>query len=290
MEHWIRLASSNAALYVALFAFTFGVMIWLAWARFFGHSDALKRASYLAMAFAGLVFFGARYAHVVANGLDGMACAAGRYSSHVICFTRDESPIRFWVVATALLLFHGVLLLASAACVLFLLSLVERRVTAPEGAGHPATRPDVERTASRRLSRLSAFKVLTGMIVVLPLAWLAAVFHQADGVRDQVAEALTSAAGKKIAVEDYFRNNGVLPEDNEALRLPMPANLRDRHVSATEIFRGSIILTFDDWSVDERLRGRVVTLVAVRLDHAVAWHCASPDIDDRYLPRDCRIY
>jgi hypothetical protein len=288
MEHWVRLASSNAALYVAVFVFTFGLTIWLAWARFFLHSDLLKRVSYFVMALAGLIYFGAGYTHVIAKGLDGVVCMAGRYSLHATCFNRDESPVRFWAVTTALLFFSGVLLLAAVMCVTLVFSPVEGRSTAYDLAGSQAIRPGSDKTALGKLSRLCAFKVLTGMSVVLPLAWLAAAFHQVDGVRSQVAEALTSAAGRKAAVEEYFQKKGILPADNEALGLPMATDLRDRHISATEIIQGNIFLTFDDRSVDEHLRGRVVMLVAGRLDHAVVWHCANFNVDDRYLPRDCR--
>jgi hypothetical protein len=290
MEHWIRLMDSDTALSVAIFVFTFGVIIWLAWARFCPDRHALQRTSHFLMALAALVLFGAKYAHVVANGLDGVVCAAGRFSTHATCFTRDDSPVGFWTVAAALLFLSGALLLASVACVIPTLSPAKRRVTADGGTGYPRTRPGVERAASVKAGRWSAIKLLSAATVVLPLAWMAAVFHQAEGVRGQVAEVLASATGRQVAVEEYLRNHGVLPEDSEALGLPLSAELRGRHVRETGIFRGSIILTLDGTLVDEHLRGRVVVLVAVSHHRAIAWHCASPDIDDRYLPRECRRY
>jgi len=60
-------------------------------------------------------------------------------------------------------------------------------------------------------------------------------------------------------------------------------------VSEVKIFKGSIMLKFDE-SVGAPLRGRLVMLIAVRRSSAVSWHCASPDIDDRFLPVACRKY
>jgi hypothetical protein len=289
MEHWTHLANSKVAFCAAVLVFALGVIVWLAWARFFPESGALKKLSHFVMALAGLIFFAGGYAYVVARGLDGVACVVGRHSRHVVCFTRDESPVAFWVLISVLTGLSGVLLLVAAACMMLALSPAERRGTARGNAWRSIGRVGDERPASRGAVRWPVFQALGGAAVMLPLAWIAVSFHRADGARKQVAEALSSVAGEKAAVETYLRDNGVLPEDNGALGLPPPAHLAGLHASEIEVAKGSIILKFDGASVDEHLRGRHVMSIAVRRDKAVAWHCASPDIDDKYLPRPCRI-
>ncbi len=96
MEHWVRLAYSNTFFYAAVFVFAFGVILWIAWSRFFSESDVFKKISQSVMGFAVLMLFAGGYASVVAKGLDGVVCAAARHSFHVTCHTRDESPLWFW--------------------------------------------------------------------------------------------------------------------------------------------------------------------------------------------------
>lgn len=291
MEHWTHLENTGGTVYAAIFIFTTGVIIWLAWARFFPESSALKKVSHFAMAFAAFIYFAGGYAQVVAKGLDGVTCAAGRHSSRAVCFTRDESPVEFWVLVSALTATYAALVLASVACMVLVVSPAQGGgvIVAKKGRCSTIEGGD-EAPGPRRSGRLTVFKVLGGVAVILPLAWVANSFRQADGARKQVAEALASVDQTKAAVEEYLQDNGALPEDNGALGLPPPADFHGAHVSEIEIFEGHIILTFDDSSVDEHLRSRVVTLVAVRRGKGVTWHCASPDIGDKYLPRSCRIF
>jgi type IV pilus assembly protein PilA len=290
MEHWTYLANSNAAVYAAVFVFTLGLIIWLVWARFFPESSALRKVSHFVMTLAGLIFFAGGYVHVVARGLDGVACAAGRYSGHAVCFARDESPVGFWGLVSVLTVFDVALMLAAVACMTLVFPRAERRVIESKRVRRPAIRGDDQKSTPGGAGRLPVFQVLGGAGVVLPLAWMVASFHQADGARRQVDEALASVAADKAAVENYLRDHGALPEDNRALGLPSPADLRGPHTSRIEISDGHIMLKFDDASADEHLRDRWVMLIAVRRGSGVAWHCASPDIDDKYLPRSCRIY
>lgn len=290
MEHWTHLVNTGGTVYTAIFVFTLGVIIWLVWARFFPESGVLKKVSHFVMTLAALIYFAGGYAHVVARGLDGVACAAGRYSSRVVCFARDENAVGFWGLVSVLTVLQVALLFASLVCMVLVVSPAQGGVIAGKKGRRSTIEGGDEAPVPRGSGRLTAFKALGGVAVILPLAWIAHSFQQADGARKQVAEALASVDPTKTAVEEYLQDNGALPEDNGALGLPSPADLHGPHISEIQIFEGHIILTFDDSSVDEHLRGRVVTLVAVRSGKDVTWHCASPDIGDKYLPRSCRIY
>ena len=55
MEHLLRLADSNATLYAAALLFTVGVVLWLAWARFFYEREDLERVPHFVMALSVLM-------------------------------------------------------------------------------------------------------------------------------------------------------------------------------------------------------------------------------------------
>ncbi|MBN8921807.1 MAG: hypothetical protein BGP10_14905 [Rhodanobacter sp. 68-29] len=289
MEHWVRLAYSNTFFYAAVFVFAFGVILWIAWSRFFSESDVFKKISQSVMGFAVLMLFAGGYASVVAKGLDGVVCAAARHSFHVTCHTRDESPLWFWGHVVVLTSFTVIFMLGVLVFLVGMWGTDERRAT--DGAGNVGLsgRVGKKQPVAGKTSRLLAFGIWAGAIVVSTLAWIAASLHHADGVRGQVIDALMAATPEKTAVETYLQDHGALPQDNMAMGLSPSVDMRDRHVSEVKIFKGSIMLKFDE-SVGAPLRGRLVMLIAVRRSSAVSWHCASPDIDDRFLPVACRKY
>jgi hypothetical protein len=54
-----------------------------------------------------------------------------------------------------------------------------------------------------------------------------------------------------------------------------------------QVVKGSLLLKFDAATANAHLAGRQVLLIAVRDDGQVHWHCATLDVDDRYLPVHC---
>jgi hypothetical protein len=289
MEHLIRLMYSNSFFYAVVFVFALGVIFWLVWVRFFPENDILERFSKFVMGLAVLALFVGGYASVVTKGLDGVACGAGRYSFHLVCYTRDESPLWFWGLVVVLTGFIAILMLAA---LVFLVSMVApggRRRSAGVRDQFSSMRAGNERPVPGRVGRLWASEASIGVIVVSTLAWIATSLHQIDGVRGQVAEVLASAAREKAAVETYLQDHDALPEDNSAMGPRVPADMHSQYVSEARIFKGSIMLKFDEAAADEHLGGRYVMLIAVRHGRDVSWHCASPDIADRYLPVSCRI-
>ncbi|NMW22929.1 hypothetical protein HFP05_00465 [Rhodanobacter denitrificans] len=291
MEHLLRLVDSNATLYAAAVLFTIGVILWFAWARFFHERDGLKTVPHFVIALSLLVLFIGCYASVAIDGLDGVTCAAGRYSSRVTCYSHDESPWIFWAVVGVQTYLFALLMLAA---LVFLVRIV---VPGAPGAAAPVRHlrqandtdtgagPPVVRN-TKQGGALRVFQFVIGGIVMATLAWIAVSLDQVNEVRRQVAEAFASVAFERGTVEAYLRDHGRLPEDNKAAALLPPAALHRRGISEVEVVKGSLLLKFDA-AVDEHLAGRQVLLIAVRHDSQVHWHCATFDVDDRYLPVHC---
>jgi len=289
VEHLLRLVDSNATLYSAAVLFTIGVILWFAWARFFHEREGLKTVPHFVIALSVLVLFVGCYASVATDGLDGMACAAGRYS-HGTCYSHDESPWIFWAVVGWQTFFFAFLLLAA---LVFLVRLAIPGVpgtTAPvrhlRQANDTGARPPVLRN-SKQGGALRVFQFVIGGIVMATLAWIAVSLDQVNDVRRQVAEAFASVAFERDTVEAYLQDHGRLPEDNKAAGLLPPAGLHRHNVSEVEVVKGSLLLKFDAATADEHLAGRQVLLIAVRHDRQVRWHCVTFDVDDKYLPVRC---
>lgn len=292
MEHLLRLANLTVIVYAAVTLFTIGVVLWLAWARFFPEGMQLKKISHGVMALSVLVLLIGCYASTATKGLDGVACVTGRYTLDRMCFRHDERPWIFWVVLGWQAFFFGLLML------LALLALV--RLVVPDGPGTVVPGRHLRRAtgtgtgtrlqAARKAKEDGAFQLLlfmVGGLVVATLAWVAMSLDRADDVRKQVAGAFASVAVEQAAVETYWRDHGQLQGDNKAAALPPPANLHRYNVSDVEVVKGSLLLKFDAATADEHLAGRQVLLVALRHEGQVHWHCATLDVDVRYLPIHC---
>lgn len=197
----------------------------------------------------------------------------------------------FWGLVVGLMSFFVVLMLFALVFLVRMVVLGEQRTTVGTRDLRSSIGVDEKRHSPRGMSQKAnwAFVVSFGVIVMSTLAWIATRLHQAEGVQKQVAEVLASVAPEKAAVEGYLQDHGVLPENNEAMGLLPPADIRKQYVSEVKIFKGSIMLKFDESTANEHLSGRSVMLIAVRSGGRVSWPCASPDIVDKYLPGSCRI-
>jgi hypothetical protein len=237
-----------------------------------------------------LVLFVGGYASVATGSLDGVACAAGRYSSHLICYSHDESPWIFWAVVAGETYFFTFLMLAVLVFLVRLAMPGESGTTAPARHLRRANDIDARLPVVRNMKRGGAFRVfqfVVGGIVMATLAWIAMSLDKVKDVRRQVAEAFASVTFERDTVEAYLRDHGRLPEDNKAAALLPPADLHRHNVSEINVVKGSLLLKFDAATADEHLAGRQMLLIAVRDDRQVHWHCVTLNVDDRYLPVHC---
>lgn len=290
MEDLVRLADTNGFLYATAIVFTFWVILWLVWARFFQENVIFHKVCQFVLAGVLLMLFFAFYASAVAGGLDGRVCAAGRFSARVICYTHDESSLLFWALVTWLMTFFVLLMLITLAFLVQLVAPRGQRAITTDGGQRRFVSAGEWRPggAAKGWTAWQALLLVWGVIVISNLAWIGNSLRQVSVARKQVTEALASVAHEKSVVEDYLRGHGGLPENNEAAGLLSPVELHSQYFSEIGISKGSVLMKFDETSVDEHLAGRVLTLIALRRGTTVSWLCATPEIDDKFLPDSCR--
>lgn len=289
MEHLLRLAHSNGAFLAAVLLLALGVILWLAWARFFPDTEGLERASHFLMALSLLVVLAGCYAWVATKGLDGVACAAGRHSLHRICYSHDERPGVFWLIVGWQTYFFTFLMVVASVLVVRL-AMPGKPGRVPARQLRRVDHADAALSPVRKAKRGGTLVLLvfaTAGIALVTLAWIAKSLDQVNDLRERVAEAFASVAPERSAVEAYLQDHGRLPENNQAVALPPPASLQGHGLSQVEVVKGSLLLTFDAATADKHLAGRHVLLVALRDGRQVQWHCAMMDVDDRYLPLHC---
>jgi type IV pilus assembly protein PilA len=159
------------------------------------------------------------------------------------------------------------------------------------------------------------FTLIELMIVVAIIGVLAAIAipaYQTYTVRGQVAEGLSIAAMRKIAIADAFVNRGVAPLDR--LEAGMTATATDtsgKYVQSVDVQSGVLVITFGN-EANVAIAGLTVTLTPYETANlGVAWRCGlanapaglspigtasggraavyiAPTVPLQYLPAACR--
>lgn len=127
--------------------------------------------------------------------------------------------------------------------------------------------------------------------VVAILAAIAIPSYQEYVMRSQVAGALAQADPLKAQIVEAVGRNNAWPQTNAQ------AGLRNADDYANGNLAGFAVQAMDEGTAlvavfNERapmaLRNKRLALIAHGQDGAIVWTCESPDIDQRYLPVQCR--
>lgn len=98
----------------------------------------------------------------------------------------------------------------------------------------------------------------------------------------------------KLAVAETYDSQGQFMTTNGSYGLPAAASITATYVSAIDAAvanaaNGVVTIYYKEISPGKVDSGDTITLTPdVTNPGATAWVCASPDIDERYLPANCR--
>jgi type IV pilus assembly protein PilA len=130
------------------------------------------------------------------------------------------------------------------------------------------------------------------MIVVAIIGILAAIAIPAYldyAIRSQVAHGINLASAAKVAVAEYYQDQGDYPTDNTTAGLAAAGSIRGRYVTQVEVTAGgNIEVTFGN-EVNIKIVDAVLTVSATNNDGSLSWACTGDaTLVEKWLPPACR--
>ncbi len=138
------------------------------------------------------------------------------------------------------------------------------------------------------------FTLIELMIVVAIIGILAAVAipaYQDYTIRAQVSEGMSLASGAKTAMAEFYNATGRFPSSNASLGLATAASIRGTYVVEVDAGTkpGIIAAKFGGSSVNSQINNDTLEISAVTSSAgSVQWTCKSANLEDKYLPTNCR--
>ena len=135
------------------------------------------------------------------------------------------------------------------------------------------------------------FTLIELMIVVAIIGVLSAIAipaYQDYTIRAQVSEGLRLSAGAKVALIDYYANNGDWPKDNGAAGLADEHDIVGKYTEHVKVKDNVIEIKFDKDGAHAAIRDKTLTLTATAEAGDTSWECASDAIEHKHLPSACR--
>lgn len=136
------------------------------------------------------------------------------------------------------------------------------------------------------------FTLIELMIVVAIIGILAAIAIPAYldyAIRSQVAHGINLASAAKVAVAEYYQDQGDYPGDNATAGLAAAGTISGKYVSQVEIVAdGQIEVTFGN-DVNIKILNAVMTVSPTDNEGSVSWACTGDaTLVEKWLPPACR--
>ncbi len=136
------------------------------------------------------------------------------------------------------------------------------------------------------------FTLIELMIVVAIIGILAAIAIPAYldyAIRSQVSHGINLAAGAKVAVAEYYQDQGVYPGDNATAGLAAAATITGKYVVQVEITGAGLIQVTFGKDVNIKILNAVMTITPFDNSGSVSWACSGDaTLVDKWLPPACR--
>jgi type IV pilus assembly protein PilA len=137
------------------------------------------------------------------------------------------------------------------------------------------------------------FTLIELMIVVAIIGILAAIaipMYLDYAIRTQVSHGLNLVAGAKVAVAEYYQDQGAFPDDNATAGLSPPATISGKYITQVEVIGGGMIEVTYGGDVNIKIINAKLTMQAFDMNGSVAWTCSGDAVlVDKWLPPACRI-
>jgi len=137
------------------------------------------------------------------------------------------------------------------------------------------------------------FTLIELMIVVAIIGILAAIAIPAYldyAVRSQVANGINLAAAAKVAVAEYYQDQGTYPGDNATAGLSAAATITGKYVLQVEITGAGLIEVTFGKDANGKILDAVMTITPTDNDGSLSWACkGDATLVEKWLPPACRV-
>ncbi len=137
---------------------------------------------------------------------------------------------------------------------------------------------------------MRGFTLVEMMIVIAIIGILSMIAIPAYNdftIRSKVSEGLSLASAAKLSVMEYYLAQGQWPRNNTSAGMPHPESISGDFVQSVAVSDNEIIVTFGE-GAGPGLTNKNLVLSANDQGGSITWQCNGDDIDNKYLPPNCR--
>ena len=136
------------------------------------------------------------------------------------------------------------------------------------------------------------FTLIELMIVVAIIGVLSAVAipqYQNYVARAQVSEGFSLLGSGKMAVAEYYNENGSFPKDNATARLGAANTIIGKYVGSVTVGNaGALTVAFNTSTAHSDLQGKNFVLTPKDNGGSISWTCGVGTVGVDYLPNSCQ--
>ena len=138
----------------------------------------------------------------------------------------------------------------------------------------------------------NGFTLIELMVVVAVIGVLSAIAipqYQNYVARAQVAEGFSLVSSGKMAVAEYYNENGSFPTDNATARLGAANTIIGKYVGSVTVGNaGALTVAYNTTTAHERLQGKNFVLTPTDNGGSISWACGVGTVGVDYLPNSCQ--